>query len=228
MSDDGESDEVDQLAAGCGPGPDPTETERLLERAGRGDDAARQQLLDRHRARLRRMAAVRMDRRLAARVDPSDVVQESLVEAHRQLSDYLLRRPLPFAAWLRQLAWERMLKLSRHHIGTQKRSVGREQAWPEAPPDESVLRLAGRLVASTTSPSRRAMREELRDRVREALGALAPNDREVLILRVLEQLSSREVAAVLGITERAAKARQTRALKRLRDLLEGERGEGLR
>src|SRR5579864_4019582 len=102
------------------------DTERLLEQASRGDAAARQQLLERYRTRLRRMVAVRMDRRLAARVDPSDVVQESLADAFQNLSDYLRRRPLPFYAWLRQFAWERLLKLHRRHIHTQKRSVTRE------------------------------------------------------------------------------------------------------
>ena len=77
------------------------ETEELIERAGRGDDPARQALLARHRARLRRMVAVRMDPVLAARVDPSDVVQEVLVEAHRTLDGYLQRPSaavLPLAA----------------------------------------------------------------------------------------------------------------------------------
>jgi RNA polymerase sigma-70 factor (ECF subfamily) len=72
------------------------ETEELIERAGRGDDPARQALLARHRARLRRMVGVRIDPALAARVDPSDVVQEALAEAHRTLDAYLRDRPLPF------------------------------------------------------------------------------------------------------------------------------------
>ena len=82
--------------------PSPTDTEQLLERIGKGDPVARQQLLARHRDRLRRMVAFRLDRRLAARVDPSDIVQESLAAANQRLSDYLRDRPLPFYAWLRQ------------------------------------------------------------------------------------------------------------------------------
>src|SRR5438309_2767338 len=69
------------------------ETDALLDLAGRGDDHARWRLLDRHRARLLRMIAVRMDGRLAARLDPSDVVQEALADAARALPDYLSRRP---------------------------------------------------------------------------------------------------------------------------------------
>ena len=228
MMTDQRHDRADNPGSIEEPGPDlESETERLLGLASSGDDSARQVLLDRHRARLRRMVVVRLDRRLASRVDPSDVVQETLVEAHRQFSEFLRQRPLPFAAWLRQLAWERILKLHRHHIGAQKRSVGREQQWTAGLDDESAQFLAGRLPASGTSPSRGVIREELRDRVREALGRLAPNDREILVMRVLEHLSAREIAGILGITERAAKARQTRALKRLRDLLDHGHGEDL-
>src|SRR5262249_42289969 len=90
---------------------DEREDEELIARAARGDPTARESLLDRHRDRLRTMIAVRMDRRLAARVDPSDVVQESLAEAACHLTDYLLRRPLPFYPWLRQIAWEQLIML---------------------------------------------------------------------------------------------------------------------
>ena len=72
------------------------DTEQLLQQAARGDAAARGQLLQRHRQRLKRMVAVRADPRLAARVDPSDVVQEALAEAARRLDGYLHERPLPF------------------------------------------------------------------------------------------------------------------------------------
>src|SRR4029077_18395091 len=68
------------------------DTEQLLDAAAHGDDLARGQLLERHRPRLRRMVAVRLDRRLAARVDPSDVVQETLAEAAAKLNDYLRER----------------------------------------------------------------------------------------------------------------------------------------
>src|SRR5205807_8369026 len=97
--------------------------------ARRGDAPARQELLVRHRARLRQMIAVRMDRRLGARLDPSDVVQEVFADAWQKLSDYLQKRPLPFYPWLRQLAWERLVKLHQRHIQAQRRSTTREQRF---------------------------------------------------------------------------------------------------
>ena len=106
------------------PPPEP-DTDQLLDRAGRGDRDARDRLLDRCRPRLRSLVALRIDPRLAARVDPSDVVQESLAEADRRLADYLRDRPLPFYPWLRQLALERLADLHRRHVRTQKRSVRR-------------------------------------------------------------------------------------------------------
>ncbi len=76
------------------------DTSTLLRHARDGDDAARQELLGRYRGRLERMVSVRMDRRLAARFDPSDVVQEALLAAHQKLSEYLEERPIPFYPWL--------------------------------------------------------------------------------------------------------------------------------
>src|SRR6516165_1104155 len=154
-------------------GPD---TDQLLQRAGQGDDGARQQLLARHRRRLHRMVATHLDRRLAARVDPSDVVQEALADAARKLDGYLRQRPLPFYPWLRRLAWERLVKLHRRHLRAHRRSVEREE------------------------PGVRLLREELRSRVRAALDRLPANDREVLVLRYLEQLRNDDIAAILGIS----------------------------
>src|SRR6476620_6151345 len=92
-----------------------SDTDELLRRISQGDTPARERLLDRQRLRLRQMIAVRLDRRLLARLDPSDVVQEVLLDAHRQLDDYLRQRPMPFYPWLRQLAWQRLVKLQQHH-----------------------------------------------------------------------------------------------------------------
>jgi RNA polymerase sigma-70 factor (ECF subfamily) len=198
----------------------PPDTEQLLELARHGDATAGQQLLSRHRDRLRRMVALRLDRRLAARVDPSDIVQEALAEADQRLADYLRDRPLPFYAWLRQFAWERVAKSYERHVRAQRRSVTREAALPL--PGESAVQLAQRLIASATSPSRHLLRDELRDQVRVALGCLKPRDREILVLRYLEGLSNAEAAAVLGIGETTAGMRHLRALERLRTLLGDE------
>src|SRR5690242_20250930 len=99
------------------------DTDELIRLARRGDASARDRLLARHRPRLRRMIRLRFDRRLVTRVDPSDVVQETLAEAARRLEEYLHRPPLPFYPWLRQIALDRLLDLRRRHLRARKRSV---------------------------------------------------------------------------------------------------------
>jgi RNA polymerase sigma-70 factor (ECF subfamily) len=200
------------------------DTEQLLDRVGRGDRAARDRLLGRHRQRLRNLIALHLDPRIAARIDPSDVVQESLAEADRRLADYLGSRPLPFYPWLRRLALQRLTDLHRLHLRSQERSVRREEARLPLLSDDSVQRLAGRLVARGSNPSAGLHRRDLRERLRAALSRLAERDREVLILRHLEQLSVKEIASVLGITEGAVKVRHVRALERLRLALDEDAG----
>ena len=129
-------------------------TMELLRRAGHGEREALDQLLGRHRVRLRQMIAVRMDVRLSARIDPSDVVQETFVEAAQKLPEYAgeLRSPfyLGFDNWL---GAHLVLDLSRKHISAGCRSV--ENQAEERPPltEESAMHLAARLVASQTSPA---------------------------------------------------------------------------
>jgi RNA polymerase sigma-70 factor (ECF subfamily) len=201
------------------------DTDQLLDRAAADGPAARGALLDHHRDRLRRMVAVRLDPRLAARVDPSDVVQEVLAEADRRLDAYLRHHPLPFYPWLRQFAADRLADLHRRHLRAGRRAVGREE--PGGLPDHSAAELAARLADQRTGPSEAARRSERRELVLAALRRLADDDREALALRYLEELSAAEVAAVLGVTEAAAKKRVLRALERLRAIL-GPDAEGAR
>jgi RNA polymerase sigma-70 factor (ECF subfamily) len=199
------------------PAPD---TDDLLAAAARGEADARGRLLDRHRRRLERMVAVRLDRRLAARVDPSDLVQETLAEADRRLDGYLRDRPLPFYPWLRQLAEDRLAAAHRRHVRAGRRAVDREE--PGGLPPASAQELADRLADSSAGPGTRLERAERVTRVRAALERLSGPDREVLVLRYLEQLPTADTAAVLGLTEGAVKMRLLRAVQRLHELLGGE------
>jgi RNA polymerase sigma-70 factor, ECF subfamily len=198
------------------------DTDQLLRLVGQGDRQARDRLLNRHRVRLRQMIALRLDQRLSARIDPSDVVQEALAEADRRLAAYSRTRPLPFYPWLRQLALDRVIDLHRQHIRSQRRSVLNEATRLPQLPDDSVQGLARLLAGRGSSPSARLERRELQERMRSALERLAERDREVLLLRHMEQLSVREIAAVLDISEGAVKVRHVRALERLRQTLDDE------
>ncbi len=200
------------------------DTEELLDRAGMGDPVARQDLLARHRSRLRQMVALRIDRRMTARFDPSDVVQDALADAAANLNDYLKTRPIPFYPWLRQFAWERLIQLHRFHLQAKRRSVDREELRIFDLPADSEAALSARLAYTTKSPAARLVEDELRGRVQAAIEELPPKDREVLVLRYLEQLNTAEIASVLDITEAAVKTRHRRALERLRQQLDVEHG----
>jgi RNA polymerase sigma-70 factor (ECF subfamily) len=194
--------------------PEDPDTDQLLAQAAAGDEVATQQLLARHRPRLRRMVAVHLDQRVSARIDPSDVVQEALAEAFQRLPEYIRRRPISFYPWLRQITWQRLVKLHRAHITAGRRSVHREDDAMQLP-DDSVLELAKRLVASGTNPERKLVRQEIRERVRSALDQLQPQDRSLLIMRYLEHMTIREISEVLKLTPAATQMRNARALLRL-------------
>jgi RNA polymerase sigma-70 factor (ECF subfamily) len=191
-------------------------TETLLDRADRGDRSAIGSLLERHRGRLKRLVARRLNRRLRARIDASDVVQESLADASRRLPEYLRGRPMGFFPWLRRLALQRLGWSRRVHLVARRRSVKREAT--DGPVKAAVDLFA--LQGSSTSPSGYAMRDEECSRVRAAGASLAEIDREILALRYHERLPFAEIAARLGIALSTASMRHVRAIERLHAALE--------
>jgi RNA polymerase sigma-70 factor (ECF subfamily) len=195
-------------------------TARLLEQARAGDQTALNELFARHRERLRRMIELRLDRRLQARIDASDVIQEAYVEAVTRLEDYLREPSYPLFLWLRLIIGERLLKLHRHHLGTKMRDAGMEVSiFRGSLPAASSAALAAQLLGKHTSPTQAAVRAERMMRLQEALNTLEPIDREVLSLRHFEEMSLAETALSLGIEESAAAKRYIRALKRLKAIL---------
>lgn len=178
------------------------------------------ELLQRHRDRLRRMVALRLDRRLFGRVDPSDIIQEAFIEATTRREGYLREPTMPLFLWLRFLAGQKLLEIHRRHLGVKARDAGREIALHHgALPEATSAALAAQLLGRMTTPSQAAVRAEMKVRLQDALNAMDPMDREILALRHFEQLTSAEAAAVLGIQERAASKRFLRALERLRIIL---------
>ena len=200
--------------------PDQTETQELLQHAGRGEPEAVNRLLDRHRQSLRRMVHLRLDRALARRVDASDVVQDVLLEASRRLDEYIRDPKLPFHLWLRQLAKDRIVDMHRRHRAAQRRSIEREQPLAVAGNGErSALDLAAQLRDHELTPAAANIRRELEQRFLTALDSLSDEDREIILMRHYEQLGNSEVAAALGVTPPAAGMRYLRALRRLRGVL---------
>ena len=194
---------------------DSAQTAQLLQEARAGRPGAADRLLDRHRDYVRRLIEVRLDPRLRSRLDPSDVVQEAQLEVVRRMDDYLDRRPMPFHLWVRKTAYERLLNARRDHGRRAKRSVDREQRLP----DRSSILLAHRLVHGGPSPSQHLEAKEVADRVSGAVAGLSEPDREVLLMRHVEDLSYDEIACLLEIEPAAARKRYGRALIRLQKVL---------
>jgi RNA polymerase sigma-70 factor (ECF subfamily) len=196
------------------------DTVHLIERAQAGDRDAFNEIFARYRDRLRRMVDMRLDTRLQGRIDASDVIQDAYLEVAQRLGEYLRDPKLPLFLWLRLVVGERLLKLHRHHLGTQMRDPGREVSlYRGALPAASSMALAAQLLGKHTSPTQVAGRAERMLRLQDALNRLEPLDREILSLRHFDELNRKEAAQVLGIDEAAAAKRYLRALKRLKETL---------
>jgi len=155
---------------------------------------------------------------LAARLDPSDVVQEAQLSATQRIDDFLKRKPMPFRLWLRRTAYERLIDLQRHHLKRGRRSVHREVAFP----DRSSILLARHLMRPGSSPSQRMQARELAQRAAHALSQLPDLDRQIVVMRHGEEMSFEEIGCVLDLEAATARKRFGRALLRLQKILSDE------
>ncbi len=191
------------------------------------DQAGEQALADAlsfHASRLLRIVELRIDPRLAGRVDATDVLQETFLEARKRLGRYLEQPRVSLFVWLRGVTLDTLITVHRRHLA-QMRDAGREvPLQTAAAPQASSLSMARWLIADLTSPSQAAIRDETARRIEQVLDALDDVDREVLILRHFEQLSNDEVASVVGVKKAAASRRYMRALARFREAMTGVSG----
>ncbi len=195
------------------------EDEEALNRLQRGDQEALAELFSRHRDRLRRLVERRLDLRLNGRVSCSDILQEAYIDALKRLPRYYHDPNVPFFLWLRWVTLQRLIEVHRQHLGAGMRDVSKELPLDRLDPLEGSSAGVAELISELTSPSQAAQRDEAREDVRRALARLEPDDREVLALRHFDELSNREVAALLGIQAAAASKRYVRALVRLKQAL---------
>jgi RNA polymerase sigma-70 factor (ECF subfamily) len=200
--------------------PDAQETQALLNQARQGEREAVEQLLGRHREPLRQVVSLRLDPALAGRLDASDIVQDVLLEASRRLEDYLRDPGMPFHLWLRHIAKDHIIDAHRRHRKAQRRSLDREQPIvPSGLDDSSSFEFMAPFIDHELTPASAAIRQEMQRRLGAAIATLDEEDREVILMRVQEQLTNQEVAAALGMSEPAAAMRYLRAVRRLRAVL---------
>jgi RNA polymerase sigma-70 factor (ECF subfamily) len=184
-----------------------------LSREGNGD--AFGQLLEKYRNYLRLLARVQIGRRLQAKADPSDAVQETFIQAHRAFSDFRGVTEAEFLRWLRRVLASRLSKLVRSYLGTRRRDIALERQL-HVDLDGSSQALDRALVLGHTSPSQRAARGELAASLADAIERLSPDHREVIVLRHFEELSFPEISQRMGRSVGAAEKLWMRALAKLR------------
>jgi RNA polymerase sigma-70 factor, ECF subfamily len=194
--------------------------EHLLREARAGDAATLGLLLELYRRYLALLARVQIGRRLQGKVDASDLVQETFLEAHRNFGNFRGTSEGQFVRWLRQILAANLANLLRRYLGTQGRNVRLERAI-EVDLDHSSALLDRGLVARQSSPSHQAACREQAVLLADALGELPDDYREVLVLRHLEGLTFPEVARYMGRTLDSVDKLWLRALARLRQNLGG-------
>jgi RNA polymerase sigma-70 factor (ECF subfamily) len=194
----------------------------LVDRVVNGDRDALAQLFLLNRDRLWRMINFRMDPRLHGRIDADDVLQEAWLAAVQRIDHFLVDASRSIFVWFRLIASQTLVDVHRRHLGTQKRNAGMEfslqKGWAAS---STSFSLSHHLLGKLTSPSEAVAREEMAQIVRSGLDSMHDIDREVLALRHFEQLTNRETAQILGISEQASSDRYTRALTRLKTVLTG-------
>lgn len=192
--------------------------EVLLEQARAGDDAARGRLLELYRNYLRLMARALVGQDLRVRLDPSDLVQETFLEAHRDFPRFAGQGEPELVAWLRQILVRNLANQAKHHRA-QRRDVRRQEPI-EAVLDRSSLAIQAALAAPVSSPSQGAIRREQAVRLADALETLPADYREVFVRRNLNHESVEQIAAAMGRSVNAVRKLWARALIALKGSLE--------
>ena len=193
--------------------------DELESRLKSGDAEALGELFALYRARLWRTVNFRLGGRLAGRVDPDDVLQESYLVAAQRIDHYRQDWSASAFLWLRMIVLQALVDVHRRHMGTQKRDAGKELPIFGHYPQATSASMAIHLVGDITSPSQAAIRAESLDLVERAIARMDAIDQEILALRHFEELSNGEVAEVLNIQPKAASIRYIRALERLKEIL---------
>ena len=182
----------------------------LLGRARSGDPAALGDLLENYRDFLRKLAERQLSDRAAARIDASDVVQQTCLSVHKQIRDFEGQDAAQFAAWLRQIHERNIRNAVRDQVYAEKRAVSREEPLVDREPR-----------ALQTSPSQHAVRNEDLARLAKAIEQLPEQEREALRRRYLEGESLVQVAEAMGLSKDGLVWLMKRAMKNMKRHLDG-------
>lgn len=192
-----------------------TDVEQLIDDARAGDRTTLGQLLESYQNYLRLLARLEIGRRLQGKVDASDIVQETFLEAHRQFPAFQGRAEAQLTKWLRTILAGTLANTVRRYVGTQARDIRLEQDLA-ADLDQSTCALGAMLIDQHSSPSQQAIRGEQTLLVAEAMSRLPDDYQTVLVLRHLEGLTFPQVAARMDRSVDSVEKLWLRGLTRLK------------
>jgi len=197
----------------------------LLALAKKGERSALGSLLEHYRPYLLVLAQRYLDPRLQGRLDPADVVQVTFLEAQRDLESFRGEDIASMLAWLRNILRNNIASMHQHHLMTKKRSAHLE-AYSKTSTEEGQVELVDLLPSETTSPSQRAMRDEVSAELAASLMKLPDTQKEALRLRYLEGWSLKRISDHLQKSEMAVAGLLKRGLQGLRqELIDDETAE---
>ncbi|MEX0642050.1 MAG: sigma-70 family RNA polymerase sigma factor [Pirellulales bacterium] len=194
---------------------------QLFTSACAGSNSCLGRLLTLYTNYLKLLVTAQLDDRLRGRVSPSDIVQESFFEAHRDFNQFRGQSPGEFVVWLRRIVVNNILRMVEQHVLAEKRDVRREVSLEEIGRrlEQSTVRLETLLAVDDDSPSGCAVQREDEIRLADTLAQLPADYRQVIVLRHIEGLSFEEVGARMERTSGAVRMLWLRALKLLREQL---------
>lgn len=198
-----------------------SEINKLFTSAQQGSSSCLGQLLMLYTNYLKLLVATQLDSRLRARVSPSDIVQDTFFEAHRDFDQFRGQSTAEFVAWLRRIVLNNILRVVEQHVLAEKRDVRREVSIEEIGRrlEQSTMRLETFLIQTAESPSGCAVRNENEILLADALAELPTEYREVLLLRHIEGLPFEDVAKRMERSAGAVRMLWLRALKKLRETM---------
>ena len=199
-----------------------SEVDRLFTSARAGSNSCLGRLLSLYTNYLKLLVTAQMDHRLRVRVSPSDIVQDTFFEAHRDFEQFRGQSTGEFVAWLRKIVVNNILRVVEQHVLAEKRDVRREVSLEQIGRrlEESTVRLETFLAQEVESPSGCAVRREHEIQLADALAALPADYRDIIVLRHIEGLPFEKVAERMKRSAGAVRMLWLRALKKLRESLE--------
>lgn len=197
---------------------------QLLHEAKLGESNSFGELLQLYRNYLRLLAESQLDQKLRRRLGPSDVVQETMLAAHRDFQQFMGTTEREFLAWLRQILIHNVCRMVEKHVLAEKRDVRREVSLDllRRNVEQSGVNLASILAESGISPSSAVSHSERVIRLADCIAQLPPHYREVLILRNFKSMPFEQVAEEMGRTRGSARVLWLRAIRRLRKIYNPE------